>query len=261
MESIDFTTANPIYPIDRDVFPRCWLMRKERLYSIRRTLPWVSMYFWLYNCTSRFPSVVGDVHCSTKYILPLGSACFYVHKMFVTSLFNRSDKTLACCSEENILRSPNYASDEASLKHWKSQNNISKKVGKNSTHHFDFLPAVNIENPRLQNLPLLGSWSQRQLLILTAAGCQQRLVEAFLLQENKLAKLSRCVSRHTLQKYTYKKYTFKKYILEKYTLEIEVWKLLVIAFRKYITSRGLRPLLVIFLLPWPEHCWSVQCPQ
>ena len=39
--------------------------------------------------------------------------------------------------------------------------------------------------------------------------------------------------------YTSQNYTLGKYILEKYTLEIEVWKLLVIAFRRYITSRGL----------------------
>ena len=213
MESIDFNTANTIYPIDRDVFPGYWLMRKERPYSIRRTLPWVSMSLGMF--------IVQPNTSLLSALLRLSSTCFYVHKMFVTSLFNHSDKTLACCSEENILRSPNYASDEASLKHWKSQNNISKKWGGNSTHHFDFLPAVNIENPRLQNLPLLGSWSQRQLLNLTAAGCQQRLVEAFLLQENKLAKLSRCVSRHTLQKYTYQKNTLSKNTFWKNT----IWKL------------------------------------
>ena len=214
MESIDFNTANTIYPIDRDVFPRYWLMRKERLYSI-----WACIY----GCTivhqdSLWSSGMFIVQPNTSL---LSAVLVSMFKIFVTSLFNRSEKTLACCSEENILRSPNYASDEASLKHWKSQNNISKKWGENSTHHFDFLPAVNIENPRLQNLPLLGSWSQRQLLILTAAGCQQRLVEAFLLQENKLAKLSRCVSRHTLQKYTYQKNTLSKNTFWKNTL----WKL------------------------------------
>ena len=35
---------------------------------------------------------------------------------------------------------------------------------------------------------------------------------------------------------------FAKYTLEKWTLEIKIWKLLVIDFRQYITSRGLRKL-------------------
>ena len=49
-----------------------------------------------------------------------------------------------------------------------------------------------------------------------------------------------CVRRVHFAKIHFQKYILEKYTLEKYNMEI--WKLLVIAFRKYITSRGLRTL-------------------